>query len=377
MKKLIYLLLMILSIGSYGQHINVSTGAGATASGMTDANWKVGITLPANGPAFTISTYFSFWEPTPVAGTGARWINIVNNYSTPGPQTYIYERKFSVAPGTRRLKYDFKVSADDALSSIEIIKPNSSVITLNAGFISHYKLSKPIIDSIDCPQEGNWIIRAKVLCADKGSGPSGFILSGYVNLIAGEGCVSVNYDPCCPPWNADILKKSMVYKGIGSIADPYTLVFQPDVLYQNQMQAYINYLHAINSSITTISTEFRIHNQGTGALPSTSGWGPMIGNIGYCKYVWNTTGVSSLTPASPINFFPAGSMIVGTWYAVQAGTYLNNNIRFFSDDCANTVMYVRIQVLGAKQGAANLKQANKIVMEVSNGKEIISVIPMQ
>ncbi len=183
-------------------------------------------------------------------------------------------------------------------------------------------------------------------------------------------------NPCCPPWNKDVLKQSMFYQGSGSINLPYTLLFQPTSLFKNQMQAYLNYLHLVNSSITGIAIEFRLHDQGSSVLPNTSGWGSQIGS-GYIDWNWNTTGVSSMNPSNPI-LFPNNNMQVGTWYAVQSGMYLNSNIKYFPDDCAENTIYVRIQVMSAKTKPAVRGDALKSgqYLEISDGKKIIKTIPL-
>ena len=175
-------------------------------------------------------------------------------------------------------------------------------------------------------------------------------------------------DPCCPPWNKDLLKDMMFYQGSGSISAPYTLKFQPTTALKNQMQAYINYLHSVNPAINGITIDWRLHDQGTANTPAPP-YGPQIGPTVFTT--WNTT-----TGGNPIfshpGFFNLPTpypMQVGTWYMVHTGIYLENGQKFFPDKCANNEIYFRIQVLSAKTKSAP-------VLEFSDGKRILKSVPI-
>jgi hypothetical protein len=179
-------------------------------------------------------------------------------------------------------------------------------------------------------------------------------------------------DPCCPPWNRDLMKDMLFYQGSGSISAPYTLLFQPTTTFKNQMQAYINYLHLMNFAITGITIDWRLHAQGTGATASPP-YGPQVGSTTYATWTWNTTGIGNPTLIpNPFFTLPTYSMIVGTWYLVHTGIYLENGQKFFPDTCANNEIYVRIQVMNAKSAVAN----SGPVLEFSDGKKVIKSIPL-
>jgi hypothetical protein len=40
-------------------------------------------------------------------------------------------------------------------------------------------------------------------------------------------------DPCCPPWNASLLKDMMYYEGSGPISAPYTVKYHPTIVFNN------------------------------------------------------------------------------------------------------------------------------------------------
>ena len=143
-------------------------------------------------------------------------------------------------------------------------------------------------------------------------------------------------DPCCPPWNSTKLEDMLFYSGSGGIGDPYTLKFQPFVSLHTQMQAYIDYLNAMNSAITAITIHFRVNDAGTGNTPTG---GPQVG-----LDHWVTWSANGNAP-SP-NFFNIANelMQINRWYRIHTGIYLENGQRFFPDTCANNDVDVRIQV---------------------------------
>ncbi|MET0394319.1 MAG: hypothetical protein ABW019_14330, partial [Chitinophagaceae bacterium] len=177
MKRIVFFLACcLLATSLLSNPVNISTGV--------DPGWTVGLSSPATGPTYTVPGFSSFWQPTPVAGTGARWINPTAGSQVPG--IYIFEKKLAVPAGTKSLKYDFQVAFDDELKALELVKPDGTIIPLTAVYTSSYHLTQAVTDSINCPQAGDWTIRAKVHYIDKSGG---FMLSGYITL---KGCD-------CPP----------------------------------------------------------------------------------------------------------------------------------------------------------------------------------
>jgi hypothetical protein len=153
-------------------------------------------------------------------------------------------------------------------------------------------------------------------------------------------CDTPPVDPCCPPWNSATLKKSLFYQSSGAIADPYTLVFRPSPQLLAQMQAYINYLHSVNPAITQITIEFRLHDAGIGATPVT---GQQVGVSHFAT--WSESGSGIVNPSV---FFttPSEAMLVGRWYTIHTGIFLENGQAFFPATCAVNEINVRVQVLG-------------------------------
>src|ERR1700694_1784334 len=131
----------------------------------------------------------------------------------------------------------------------------------------------------------------------------------------------------------------LVYQGTGRIASTFTLVFNPTNPFKNQIQAYIDYLNALNPSITTIIIAFRLNDAGTGVAPSG---GPQIGIV---YFIWWIAGGGG-NPFGATNFFTLATepMQVNHWYKINTGIYLNSLLTFFPDSCANNNIDVRIQV---------------------------------
>lgn len=192
MKKLFFFaaLCLLIANASFGQTINVSTGLGTV--GSMDPNWKLAAPIPAGATANTyiVNSYSTYWQPTPISGSNARWINPKNSVGTQTPGLYIYERSFTLSSPSN-LSYNFAVSFDDVLKSIEIVRPNGTTIPLTASNDKWYYLSKPIEGTIKCAENGEWKIRAVVQYVDA---LGGFILSGNV-VLNQQGCCS------CGKWN--------------------------------------------------------------------------------------------------------------------------------------------------------------------------------
>lgn len=362
MKKILLSLATFLQI-TIGISQNISTGI---------TTW----TVTPNGGNPTIIQPNATWSSqitTPVTGTQAQWI-VPTGGSTQGD--FIFEKKIQVGSQVGSLRLNFQLGVDDVLSALWLEKPGGTIINLGIPPLKTLTgniFKTPVDTTLECPEKGDWKLKAKVQI--KSDGVGGFLLSGTATL-SGTCNPQPIYNTCCPPWNKEVLGKTMQYKGTGGISDPYTLVWNPSALFQSQMQAYLNYIGLLNQCVTKMSMEFRLHNQGTGATPNIGGWGPMIGSIGYVSFTKNTTGVSTLSnlPA-PISLFPANGMLPNIWYAITTGIYHDCGQQFFGKDCAENTIYVRVQFMAAK-GASSEGNAAGNTLEISDGKKIIANLPL-
>lgn len=193
MKKLLFLCCALLTLSmAQAQWPNVSTGI-TTSGGVlgpctADPNWKLVLPNPVLPNTDTyIEPYFAgFWEITPIGATNAGWIHPNCTQSQDVPGEYWFDRKFTIAPGTGSFSCNFKVAYDDNVPPILLLVPPNfgPPIQLTVVPTTPFKLSKLIKKTIDCPQEGEWSIRAKVTFID---GLGGFLLSGSIDTST-SGC---------------------------------------------------------------------------------------------------------------------------------------------------------------------------------------------
>jgi len=118
---------------------------------------------------------------------------------------------------------------------------------------------------------------------------------------------------CCSPWDESVLQSSLKYKGSGSIMDLYTLPYAPDASVNQQMEAYINYLNALDPGVTSITVHFRLWDKGQN--PGSPGLGSQVGQDHFVTW---TAGGSSAPSNGGGNFFnqPRG-MKINNWYCCK------------------------------------------------------------
>lgn len=177
-------------------------------------------------------------------------------------------------------------------------------------------------------------------------------------------------DPCCPPWNKDLLKDTMFYHGSGSISAPYTMHFQSNTSLNTQLQTYLNYMNSLNPAITQLIIDWELRDGNTYPIP-----GAVISNP--AATTWNYPGSGNFAITGDANFFSQSTnsfpMQVGNWYYVSARIHLPRGQTFFSEKCSPVSMWVRLQVIGAK-GRAGSQPA---VLEISDGQRIIQQVPIE
>ncbi len=156
----------------WGQgNLHVSTGIDGTGLPLPDSaidpNWRL-----ASSPGIGIDTatrvvpYFGQWQTAPVPGSNAKWINISGSIGGNLVGTYVYERTFSVAPGTIAFECNFNIAYDDSLIALELIDPSQNVILLPFTPTDTYRLSYPISNRIGNPVSGTWKLRVSTYHRD-------------------------------------------------------------------------------------------------------------------------------------------------------------------------------------------------------------------
>jgi len=170
--------------------INVSTGR--DDSGKVDPNWIVtsspyppgrqAIIMPAWVPGLP-----GGYEPTPIANTNAGWINCTGAACCASLNgNYTYETSFTITANTISFSCDFGIAYDDALVSLQLIPPVSTIAitTLTdpnpARLPSVAYLSTNIGTVVTNPAVGTWKIRATIVTRDNGTG---LLVSGFIKTV--------------------------------------------------------------------------------------------------------------------------------------------------------------------------------------------------
>ncbi len=173
------------------QNINVSTGVDNSGINVTvgapDPNWQI-----SGNPLVPTPIVCSFisgnWQPTPVIGTNAGWINDTGvNSGANSPVNYTFERPFAITTGTTSFSCNFAIAWDDQLISFELVRPDLTTISPTVVPASNVNLlSSPILNTVTNPMVGTWKIRAVVAFADRFAG---FLLSGNIAVATPSGTV--------------------------------------------------------------------------------------------------------------------------------------------------------------------------------------------
>lgn len=187
--KLLLYLILLLGLNVNAQIINVSTGVDATGVPITttsnDPLWTITSSpYPSGTPAKATSSFPGAWEPTPVSATNAQWINTSGDHCDYAG-IYTFERDFTVTPGTTHLTCNFGIAFDDVFLSLELVKPDLTVIPITITPTTSYHLSVPITNSFLYPAVGTWKIRTTISISSNGNpfcNIGGYLLSGTVTL---------------------------------------------------------------------------------------------------------------------------------------------------------------------------------------------------
>lgn len=190
--KLLLLALLVQAVLFGHAQIQVSTGlnaalTGAEPIGNIDPHWIIASSPnPAGTPARVSNAFPGYWQPTPIGGTNAGWINVPGHaYGSNLPGIYVFERNITIPANTVSLTCNFRVAFDDQLVAVELVSPSSSTTPLPVVPTTAYYLSQPITTAIASPQAGVWKIRATVDFIDA---IGGFLLSGNVDIKVNAPC---------------------------------------------------------------------------------------------------------------------------------------------------------------------------------------------
>lgn len=284
--KLFFYLMLLIGLNNYAQTINVSTGVSSTglpvSQNTSDPYWNI-----VSGPggfipqqAIVVPTYTFNWQPTPISGTNAQWLNNVTNYfSVPG--NYVYERSFNVTSGTTSLNCNFGVAFDDTLISLELVPPTGATIPLTVVSSNFYSISNMIVNSISSPAVGTWKIRATINYFDN---VGGFMLSGYIDL-ANNSCNTTTSD-------FNNVFYGLAYVNNHSIDDTIDLQVHSYTFSVNTQKTICSIGYKAQPEMATRTYEIKITDVGNNAV------------IYDDHHLFSTSSTSYVTPSSTITLNP-------------------------------------------------------------------------
>jgi len=175
-------------------------------------------------------------------------------------------------------------------------------------------------------------------------------------------------DPCCPPWNATVLASMLVQDLSGGINDPYTIHFVPSAAFNNQMQAYINYVYSTNSMANKISMDWRLHDQGTGTTCTNCmpPYGQQVGPTVYTTWTQGGNGTPTFTNPGFFNLPGLYPMVKGHCYMIHTGLYLEGGQHFFPDSCSIAEVCFQWQVSARSSEASvlEIRAGNKVIRRI-------------
>ena len=179
------LLFLFVWSAMFGQ--NISTGIDSLGNPLPlntiDPYWiMVNSPVLPDTQAQTCTYYSGYWQATPIAGTGANWINHSGSpYGGTVAGDYTFERRFEVTEDVCAFICNFGLTSDDSIISLALVAPNLATLPLT--FVASngwYQLSDSIGDTIFNPQVGTWKVRAMINFYDAAAG---FLLSGSIDTL--------------------------------------------------------------------------------------------------------------------------------------------------------------------------------------------------
>lgn len=205
--KRIFQLAIFLFLSTIG-HLhaqNISTGitdGGATitpGASSVDPNWRVipGINTPTTNAKIT-PHYSGWWQPTPITGTNAAWINTTGSSCNNFAGNYTYERSFTISNSITSFTAALRVAHDNDLISLVLINPAGTSISLSGTIPSALYFGPLITSTQTSPMPGTWRIRAVInIWNDNPPGKNcgGFMLEGEITTDCNPPCICDDLKP--------------------------------------------------------------------------------------------------------------------------------------------------------------------------------------
>lgn len=311
MKKILFLLLTFFNLSAMAQ-INISTGLTGLCS--LDPDWTLyqvpWTTTLGSYPVNRSSAAISY-EPQPVAGSGAYWVNAAPSCSHIANPIggYTYMRQIPIAAGTPTLSYKIRIAYDDSLTRVVIMDPSFSVFAditplVNAAFTSTEQLSSLVNYNIPTPSAGTWtlLVTTKIF-----NNTGGFLLSGTADttspciVTAGNTTVC----PCSPPIPLVGTPPGGTFAGLPNPFTPPTLLNQTGpVVYPYTYSVMPTGCSALITAAGSITVNYQVPTIlspiGVTTLSAKLCWTPVPCNVSYkLEYrgppytTWCTPGLTS------------------------------------------------------------------------------------
>ena len=211
----------------------------------------------------------------------------------------------------------------------------------------------------------------------------------YANYVDDCTPPPVASNPCCPPWNADVMLSQLRLAQPGGLTGPTSYAFANTAPFKMQIQAYLDYLHAMNPSIRNFTLSWTITDNGpSGPGTSPSATGSLIGKAEATEWSClscpgsksGVGGGGNLTSGNGTNVFGPATIYAlkpNRWYRITTVALLNNGIAFWPDSCSRTAIEVTVYARATTTGAQ--PSPNQLAVEVrqpGSGQSRVVMMPL-
>ncbi len=196
---------------------------------------------------------------------------------------------------------------------------------------------------------------------------------------------AVAVNPCCPPWNAQMMLTQMNVTQTGGLTGPIAFSFANAAPFKNQIQAYIDYLHAINPAIKSFVLLWQIYDHGpSGPNTSPSATGVKIGGDEFTEWACGVTSTNTVPCQGFSTTGGGGNLVNGNgsnvfgpltkyplqpnrWYRIVTYAYLNDKQTFWNEaQCSRAAIDVTLYAgpAAATPGQPPQTGASQLRMEI-------------
>ena len=135
------------------------------------------------------------------------------------------------------------------------------------------------------------------------------------------------FDPCCPPMNPTLLADLIHFVPTGSLASPYKVEMVPNEAFTTQMQAYTDYLAALNPNVNSLSFGWWLMDMGDGDEPLPSYFGLGMIEEHFRNFVPGGNGMNWTG-------FYTSELEPNNWYKVAVSIWING-VEIFDLSCSD------------------------------------------